>query len=387
MAVIDNKYKLIELKQRILYQQPSKEIYEKVRSTLKQLNELESTNDFRQHQLQIVEEDKELQLKMTDQMVETIFNVEQKFNECQEKLNSKMKMIAGENEVKQQQQQQQLSSYMINLIQQRFTIIDKKFECQSIFQQDYYFRNHFDEESQTVILKKICFSPTMMMATPLHLFTHEQLTLLNRGPSYSSPYQNYLSMINNNINLNEFMEKQFKILKHDLNIFYVKQQINVAKSMFISKEIKDIYSTLFSSALLSLPDTLYQRAVYEQKLVKSIQDHLKHYNLILRRTADQCNVFYLDTRADFEEKIHHYMTTTDMFELCEIINEEHRSNAIHQYLLRILEQFNENIQIHLDDRKKYRSILDKIMIDIEQIKMPYLYFLPDISQVILDGLF
>jgi hypothetical protein len=194
-------------------------------------------------------------------------------------------------------------------------------------------------------------------------------------------------MINNNINLNEFMEKQFKILKHDLNIFYVKQQINVAKSMFISKEIKDIYSTLFSSALLSLPDTLYQRAVYEQKLVKSIQDHLKHYNLILRRTADQCNVFYLDTQTDFEDKIHHYMTTTDMFELCEIINEEHRSNAIHQYLLRILEQFNENIQIHLDDRKKYRSILDKIMIDIEQIKMPYLYFLPDISQVIFDGLF
>ncbi|CAF5083717.1 unnamed protein product, partial [Rotaria magnacalcarata] len=50
--------------------------------------------------------------------------------------------------------------------------------------------------------------------------------------------------------------------------------------MFISKEIKEIYTSTFS---LPLPNVLYRRALYEHNLIQTIQEQLKHYDLILRR--------------------------------------------------------------------------------------------------------
>ncbi|CAF4435367.1 unnamed protein product [Rotaria sp. Silwood2] len=364
------KYDLIELKQRILYNKPSKIIYEKASSTLKTLV-FEETTDVRIHQRQIDQEEKQLQIKMTDLMVEAILEAEKKVIQCHQILNHKIKNVSENND----DTMGRLTTPMMDLIYRRFTIIDKKYECNSNFQTNYYFRNHFDDSPNTVTLKKYRFSPTMSMATQLHLFSNEQLTLLNRGPTYVPLYQNYISAISNGSTIDDFINEQFKVLKHDLSIFYAKQNINMAQSMFISKEIKEAYSNAFT---LSLPDSLFQRGFYEQKLVESIQNHLKQYDLILRRTANKKNVFYLDTRLDFEEKINTYMATTEMFELCEVIDQ---STNLNDYLERMINNFNENIELYLDDRKKYKHILDKIMVHIGQVEMPYLYFLPDISQV------
>ncbi|CAF4377333.1 unnamed protein product, partial [Rotaria sp. Silwood2] len=364
------KYDLIELKQRILYNKPSKIIYEKASSTLKTLV-FEETTDVRIHQRQIDQEEKQLQIKMTDLMVEAILEAEKKVIQCHQILNHKIKNVSENND----DTMGRLTTPMMDLIYRRFTIIDKKYECNSNFQTNYYFRNHFDDSPNTVTLKKYRFSPTMIMATQLHLFSNEQLTLLNRGPTYVPLYQNYISAISNGSTIDDFINEQFKVLKHDLSIFYAKQNINMAQSMFISKEIKEAYSNAFT---LSLPDSLFQRGFYEQKLVESIQNHLKQYDLILRRTANKKNVFYLDTRLDFEEKINTYMATTEMFELCEVIDQ---STNLNDYLERMINNFNENIELYLDDRKKYKHILDKIMVHIGQVEMPYLYFLPDISQV------
>ncbi|CAF4913832.1 unnamed protein product, partial [Rotaria magnacalcarata] len=57
---------------------------------------------------------------------------------------------------------------------------------------------------------------------------------------------------------------------------------------------------------------MYERAHYEQQLIEQIQNDLKRFNLILRRTRDQQNVFYLGDRKSFEIVSNQFMLETDL---------------------------------------------------------------------------
>ncbi|CAF4301756.1 unnamed protein product, partial [Rotaria magnacalcarata] len=56
----------------------------------------------------------------------------------------------------------------------------------------------------------------------------------------------------------------------------------------------EMFSTIIPSK------SMYERAHYEQQLIEQIQNDLKRFDLILRRTHDQQNVFYLGDRKSFE---------------------------------------------------------------------------------------
>jgi hypothetical protein len=220
------------------------------------------------------------------------------------------------------------------------------------------------------------FSPTMIIDTPFHQLTVEQLKLLNRGPTYVPPCQMHLE-VSSSLSINDIIKERYAILRHSLNIVLTKNNINTTQKMFIDKEIKDIFINIFS---VPLPLAIQQRALYEKRLVQSIRQHLKVNNLILRRTADQKNVFYLGDKNDFEEKANEYMMTTDAFEVSEIIDETNRQN-IDVYFKKLATSMNCEIERIFENHKDRKAFLQQLFINVAKVEVPYLYFLPDVSNV------
>ena len=124
--------------------------------------------------------------------------------------------------------------------------------------------------------------------------------------------------------------------------------------MFFEEEINKIFEHLFSTPL---SNSIQQRALEERKLVQSIRQHLKMKNLILKRTADHKNIFYLGDAKDFQDKIHQFLlTTTDLFELFITIDENHQ-NHINEILDEIVSNINIPLKNMFHEKKiKTRTI-------------------------------
>ncbi|CAF4086121.1 unnamed protein product [Rotaria sordida] len=362
------KQDLIELKQHICYQQPTQLIHAKALSSVSNSNGdlIQDANIFQQ---ELNREEKELQVKMTDLMSESIAEAEKKIVNDRNLYNEEVLRIANtENNTNEN-----FPELLMNIIVRRIQLINKKLEYISKFRLNYFLRHQFDDIEDVLALPSVRFSPSLIIDTPLHLFTVEQIKLLNRGPTYVPPCQMYISSLDMTPNL--YVEKTYHVLQHHLNILYNKYNVNMVQRSFISKKIQEAYKNAFS---ITLPISLQQRARHEKQLIQSIQDHLKENNLILQRIADQCNVFYLGYRPDFEEKANEYMKKTDRFELCEIID-DNNLQATRTYLTNKIKSLNADFQDTLHG-EKFKDMLDKIYINIDKVELSYLYFQPDVSE-------
>ncbi|CAF4210878.1 unnamed protein product, partial [Adineta steineri] len=206
----------------------------------------------------------------------------------------------------------------------------------------------------------------------------EQLKLLNRGPTYVPPCQSYVSLpsFESPDSLIDRTKSQYKVLQHELNILFPKYNKNQLESANINKQIKDLYVNMFSTSLTS---TIRQRAKYEKELVQSIRIYLKENNLILRRTTDQRNNFYLGNRKDFEDKANQYIMDTYDFEYCQDVDETNLRQT-YKYLNEIVRSINSDIKKMFDSKKGKDNDPMKLHIDFDQIQLSYLYFLPDVSK-------
>ncbi|CAF4090289.1 unnamed protein product [Rotaria sordida] len=344
---VEAKEGLIQLKQVILYNKPTQFIHSKALSTISSMMS-NSTPDTRIFQQQIDQEEKELQQKMTDLMAEYIAKAENKILEYRALFHKEIDRISIYNK----DTSEGFSTELMDLIYRRINIMNKKLEYCFDFKLNYHLRHRYTDVQDALAIPSVCFSPTMIIGTPLHLLTPEQLKLLNRGPTYVPLCQMYVSSAS--VSMEEIIQKQYKSLQHDLNILFTK---------------------FFS---ISLPQSFRERALYEKQLVQSIRKEFKAYDLILRRTVDQRNVFYLGNRNEFEEKINEYMNTTDIFELCENIDEQNLQ-ATRNNLITKMKLMNEQLEMIFSD-KQYKDTLKKLYITIDKVELPYLYFLPDISQ-------
>ncbi|CAF2844990.1 unnamed protein product [Rotaria sp. Silwood2] len=365
---VQAKCELIELKQRILCNKPPEFIYTKALSMIS-TSMLYSTTDASVCQRHIDQEEKILQETITDMMTESITEAEKKILRCRQLLNEDIHRVS----INDKDMNERFSEELVDLIERRVKIINQKSDYMSNFKINYCLRNHFDDLQDTLTIPNIRFSPTIIMGTVLHLLTEEQLKLLNRGPTYVPPCQMYVS--SSCLSINEIIQKQYKSLQYDLNIVYDKLNVNLTQRMLISKKIKEKLTNVFS---ISLPNSLRERALYEKQLVQSIREHFKVNDLILRRTADQQNVFYLGNRNEFDEKTNDYMKTTDAFQLCESVDEQNLQ-TMHNYLANKIKSLNEDFQV-IFSHNDYKDIRDKLYISLDNVKLPYLYFLPDISQ-------
>ncbi|CAF3974076.1 unnamed protein product [Rotaria sordida] len=275
------KQELIYLKQRILCNKPTKLFYNEALSLLHTSTaSLSTSDDVTIYQIFMDEKEKDLQQQMTDLVAGTIGKEESKIFQCQNVMNQEITQMS----ILNQNQNEIFSNELKNLIDRRVDIIKKKFEYKSNFKINFFLQHTYNDVAEEFAIPSVCFSPTMIQSTPLHLFTKEQLKLLNRGPSYVPPCQMYMSSASTTIE--KIIEEQYKSIQHDLHRMFAKCDINPAQSMFIRNEIKDLFTKLFS---ISIPKTLHQPALYEKQLIESIRQELQKYDLILRRIANQQN--------------------------------------------------------------------------------------------------
>ncbi|CAF4274256.1 unnamed protein product, partial [Adineta steineri] len=381
---VKSKQELIELKQCLLCNKPSANSMNPV--LLSRLtSKIVDTMTMNVNSSQLDQQQKELQQNITDSIALTMSEVEIKIYEDRISLDKQASPLVIDD-----QNNESLSGYQVDLIFRRFKIINKKLEYIGQFRMDYYLRSSNHDIEQERINNGIILScsPTIFIDTSLHHrpLSTEQLKLLNRGPTYVPPCQSYVSLPSSESSksLIDRAKNQYKVLQHELNILFPKHNINKFESANLNKQIKDLYVNMFSTSLTS---TIGERAKYEKELVQSIQIYLQENNLILRRTTDQRNNFYLGNRKDFEDKANEYIMKTDDFEYCQDVNEANLRQT-YKYLNDIVRSINSNIEKMFDSKKvKDKNLkeiienqLKKLQIDFDQIQLSYLYFLPDVSK-------
>jgi len=266
-----------------------------------------------------------------------------------------------------------LTGKLIHIVHQCLKIIEKK--LRSMF--DYKMKNAFKKQFSIPCLPQFIIDTALIA----HGLTHEQVQLLNRGPTYIPPFQMYIQSIDSiptaTTTTDAYLLKQYRYLQQDLVKLYTKFNINPARSMFISKNIKELYMRAFA---IQLPDKFYQRAIYESQLVNTIREHCQTNRFILKRLANQTNVFYLGNTIDYEQKVNEYLSEMNVFEMCEVVNETQLEQT-YEYLKKIIRIINDQIEDILKKKKNAKDLLKQLRVDKNKVRLPYLYFLPDISKV------
>ena len=314
------------------------------------------------HRRYVNRDERAMQEARTDAAAASIAEAEMNIHEGRQRFNREIRQVdADDND-----EHRRLSGAMIDLIYRRFDAIQRHLERMGQARYDQHQR-------ETRTTATMSFSPTLVMNTSSHPFTLEQWKMLRRGPTYVPLCQTHASAES----VNASIEKQYTLLRHDLNILLAKNQVNTARAMFINKEIKDAYMQAFSNAL---PSSVQQRANREKELVDSIRRHLDEHQLILRRTADRKNVFYLGDRKEFEAQADAYMRAADAFELCETIDGVHGAQA-KESMNKLVKSIHQRVEVILNSSTIHKQLSKKLCVDADKVELPYLYFLPDVSQV------
>lgn len=277
---------------------------------------------------------------------------------------------------------QGMPTTLSNLIEKSLQTITDQYRDTYYYKVDYYLRNAYDtfervniNENQSILTRNQ-FSLNLIVNTK-HSLTEKQLQLLNRGPTYVPTCQMYLSPSYSS--LDDILKQQFAPLKRQLASLFSKYRINLSLSMEIQRKLFDRFKTLFS---ISIPVNLQQRAFYEKKLIQSIRLSLQEDNLILRRTADNMNTFYLGNRQEFEEKANKFMARSEAYESVLCLNDDtNKEQQISKYMNQMVTSMNTLLEKLREQKSLDNKTIDSFIVDCSKLKLPYLYFLPDVSKV------
>ena len=207
-------------------------------------------------------------------------------------------------------------------------------------------------------------SPTLILDTS-HRLTSEQLQFLHRGPTYVSPCQVHKSA--SSLPLDVILHKQIAPLRRQMTRIFTKYPVDLSRRMNFEKEIQQLFHDSFATPI---PEPLEERALYEKQLIRSIRFQLNKDNLILRRTADDNNVYYLGQQNKFNQQAIDYMEQSKWY----AVTEQQHLHDITKTIDSHLEQLHERKLISKDH-------LSKLLIGKKtSINLPYLYFLPQINE-------
>ncbi|CAF5140036.1 unnamed protein product, partial [Rotaria magnacalcarata] len=217
---------------------------------------------------------------------------------------------------------------------------------------------------------------SFLIIDAIHRFSDKELQLLNRGHTYVPPCQT--SILSSCHSMDDIVDIKYAPLKHQLNSLFSKHHINVALSLETQQKISDQFADSFS---VPIPSSLHQRALYEDRLILSIRYSLNENNLILRRTADNMNTFYLGNRQEFETKAYDYLSKSDAYKV--LLNKD-KDNGGQQWQIE-LKQMVESMNLLLESLKNHKAVnidlFNRLLVDASKVKLTCLYFLPDVSKV------
>ncbi|CAF3939155.1 unnamed protein product [Rotaria sordida] len=209
-----------------------------------------------------------------------------------------------------------------------------------------------------------------MIQHVVHNLTLEQIKFLNRGPTYVPPCQLHI-LSKSSVTLAELVTKEMVPLRRHLNKLFAKYLVDLSRKMNFEEEIQVAFNESF---LGPLPTMLEHRALYEKQIIQSIRYHLNKDRLILRRTADDKNTYYLGRLDELQQKSNEYIENSNSYEFIGIINE---NNTEEKYLKEVIQSIDTGLEklyqrklINKDYQMKF-SISKKT-----NVKLPYVYFLP-----------
>jgi hypothetical protein len=210
-----------------------------------------------------------------------------------------------------------------------------------------------------------------------HHLSSEHLKFLNRGPTYVLPCQMHL-LSTSNLSLDQILAKQIIPLRRQLTKLFTKYPIDLSRRHVFQRDMEQQFVKSFS---IPIPSVLEQRVFYEKQMIQSIQYQLKKDQLILRRTADENNTYYLGYVNDFNNMANDYIENRNCFEIIGVINE---FNSEQQQLTEIIK----SIDLDLDQLERKKLIPMEYLTKLQlrkktNINLPYLYFLPETHQVYL----
>ncbi|CAF2761252.1 unnamed protein product [Rotaria sp. Silwood2] len=230
-----------------------------------------------------------------------------------------------------------------------------------------------DRRSIFIQKSNITCSPTIIQDAPHHL-SIEHIRFLNRGPTYIPPGQIHI-LSKSSLTLAEMITKQMAPLRRELTKLFTKYPVDLSRRMNFEKLIEQLFNESF---LQSMPSILEERALYEKQLIQSIQYYLKKDQLMLRRTADNMNTYYLGRLDEFNEKSNDYIQNSTCYELIGTIDEIHTEQ---QHLNEIILSINSQLEILYERKLINRDHLTQWNIDKKStINLPYLYFLPETNE-------
>lgn len=281
-----------------------------------------------------------------------------------------------------------MTKALSDLIQQRSLNMKHRFKLISDFTINHDLRSAYhplalttETQDQSIehnrFLSHLLVDSTM---TRKDYLADRQLQLLSRGPAYIAPGQLHVLFSNggNNETMNMLIKKQYAPLKHQLAVLFDRYRISVTDAMNFQANTLQVFQNLYSR---SLPEDIDRRATHEKRLIRSIQTVLEKNNLILRRTADQTNTFYLGHQQDFLHRCHQYMEDhSDTYSILFNLNQINLQTVQEQLKKRYL-AMNSEIDKLFQEKKLTSIIHHKLKLQMDHVKIPYLYFLPTMATV------
>ena len=220
-----------------------------------------------------------------------------------------------------------------------------------------------------------------MIQHTAHHFSFEQIQLLNRGPTYVVPAQ--MRLFNTQQVLDSILIEQFVPLRKQLLSIFTRFSLDLARQQTFRRSLEQQFLQSFSS---TVPNHIQQRAKYEQKLLQSIQSKLTYDDLILRRTADDFNTFYLDNYNNFNRLCQNQLESSTYFELVTSLD-VNNPNAEQQYLTELIVSMDTFLQGLQQKKELHMEYFIKLQLAKKtNLQLPYLYFLPVTHQVVYSHL-
>ena len=269
-----------------------------------------------------------------------------------------------------------MSTVLYTLIEQRLQIISDQVNDQYEYKTNFYLRSSFDDAHAST---STGFTSSTIVDTSQTL-NDRQLQLLNRGPSYVPACH---IRMRPSVPDDTIIKKQYLPLKRQVVHLLTKCHVNIARSMEIEKKINELFQDCFSP----VPSArLVERAVEESKVVRSIRHALKKNDLVIRRTADQMNTFYVTDAFMFESKADACLTNTDVYErLLDLNPHNDRADGWHwtDEMKEMIESMNAALETLKTKKALPADVVQALLTNPAKVQLPRVCFLPDISKKVI----